>query len=225
MMPLAVAAYTATSAMGHGLAAQRETLESMRSGLRPNDFGSAPLACWIGRVDGLEQAALPAEYAPWECRNNRLAWLGLNQDGFLARVQQARQRHGANRIGLFVAAEHPLAARPPTRQDLEAAVWVMREPGSGTRDHLEAGLRQSGVAPETLRIRLDLPSNEAALEAVETGALVTGVSELAAASRVRAGTVRRLDWPLPPRAFTLLTHRARSTSRATSAFIAALQAP
>jgi len=102
MMPLAVAAYTATSAMGHGLAAQRETLESMRSGLRPNDFGSAPLACWIGRVDGLEQAALPAEYAPWECRNNRLAWLGLNQDGFLARVQQARQRHGANRIGLFV---------------------------------------------------------------------------------------------------------------------------
>ena len=60
MMPLAVAAYTATSAMGHGLAAQRETLESMRSGLRPNDFGSAPLTCWIGRVDGLEQAALPA---------------------------------------------------------------------------------------------------------------------------------------------------------------------
>ncbi|HUH56529.1 MAG TPA: beta-ketoacyl-[acyl-carrier-protein] synthase family protein [Rhodanobacter sp.] len=102
MMPLAVTAYTATSAMGHGLAAQRETLERMRSGLRPNDFGSAPLACWIGRVDGLEQAALPAEYAPWECRNNRLAWLGLNQDGFLARVQDARQRHGAGRIGLFV---------------------------------------------------------------------------------------------------------------------------
>jgi 3-oxoacyl-[acyl-carrier-protein] synthase-1 len=102
MTPLAVTAYTATSAMGHGLAAQRETLERMRSGLRPNDFSSAPLPCWIGRVDGLEQAALPAEHAPWECRNNRLAWLGLNQDGFLARVQAARQRHGAGRIGLFV---------------------------------------------------------------------------------------------------------------------------
>jgi 3-oxoacyl-[acyl-carrier-protein] synthase-1 len=102
MMPLAVTAYTATSAMGHGLAAQRETLECMRSGLRPNDFSSAPLACWIGRVDGLEQAALPASYAVWECRNNRLAWLGLNQDDFLARVQAARQRHGAGRIGLFM---------------------------------------------------------------------------------------------------------------------------
>jgi 3-oxoacyl-[acyl-carrier-protein] synthase-1 len=102
MMPLAVTAYTATSAMGHGLAAQRETLEGMRGGLRPNDFSSAPLACWIGRVDGLEQAALPAEYAAWECRNNRLAWLGLNQDGFLAQVQEAHQRHGAARIGLFV---------------------------------------------------------------------------------------------------------------------------
>jgi 3-oxoacyl-[acyl-carrier-protein] synthase-1 len=102
MMPLAVTAYTATSAMGHGLDAQRETLERMRSGLHPNDFSSAPLACWIGRVDGLEQAALPAEHASWECRNNRLAWLGLNQDGFLAQVQEARQRHGASRIGLFV---------------------------------------------------------------------------------------------------------------------------
>ncbi|GAA0247566.1 beta-ketoacyl-[acyl-carrier-protein] synthase family protein [Rhodanobacter caeni] len=102
MMPLAVTAHTATSAMGCGLAAQRETLESMRSGLRPNDFSSAPLACWIGRVDGLEQAALPADYTCWECRNNRLAWLGLNQDGFLDQVMVARQRHGAARIGLFL---------------------------------------------------------------------------------------------------------------------------
>ncbi|MGN6329376.1 MAG: beta-ketoacyl-[acyl-carrier-protein] synthase family protein [Rhodanobacter sp.] len=102
MMPLAVTAHTATSAMGCGLAAQRETLECMCSGLRPNDFSSAPLACWIGRVDGLEQAALPADYARWECRNNRLAWLGLNQDGFLDQVMVARQRHGAARVGLFL---------------------------------------------------------------------------------------------------------------------------
>src|SRR5690242_21293578 len=83
MTPLAVTAHTATSALGHGLDAQLDALRGERSGLRPNDFSSAPLTCWIGRVDGLETAALPAALASWDCRNNRLAWLGLNQDGFL----------------------------------------------------------------------------------------------------------------------------------------------
>jgi 3-oxoacyl-[acyl-carrier-protein] synthase-1 len=102
MMPLAVTAYTATSAMGCGLAAQCEALSQSHGGLRSNDFSSAPLACWIGRVDGLEHAALPAAYMPWECRNNRLAWLGLNQDGFLDRVRAVRERCGPARIGLFL---------------------------------------------------------------------------------------------------------------------------
>ena len=102
MTPLAITAYTATSAMGHGLAAQLDALRQARSGLRPNDFSSAPLACWIGRVDGVEDAALPAIHAAWECRNNRLAWLGLNQDGFLGHVQAARERYGAGRIALLL---------------------------------------------------------------------------------------------------------------------------
>ena len=102
MTPLAVTAYTATSAMGPGLAAQLDALQHARSGLRPNDFSSAPLACWIGRVDGVENAALPNALATWECRNNRLAWLGLNQDGFLSRVQAARERYGAGRIALLL---------------------------------------------------------------------------------------------------------------------------
>jgi DNA-binding transcriptional LysR family regulator len=98
----------------------------------------------------------------------------------------------------------------------------MRDQGSGTRDHVEAGLRQSGVAPEKLRVCLELPSNEAALEAVEHGHLVTAVSELSAACRLRIGVVRELDWPLCPRPFTMLTHRARTVSRAVAAFKASL---
>lgn len=130
---------------------------------------------------------------------------------------------GGDRIGLFVSPDHPLAGRPPTRQDLEAAVWVMRDQGSGTRDHLTAGLAQSGVRLDRLRICLELPSNEAALEAIEQTELVTAVSELAAASRLRTGAVAQLPWPLPARRFRMLTHRARSTSRAVTAFIDALQ--
>ncbi len=100
--PLAVRAFTATSALGQGLENQFAALAAGRGGLRPNDFSSAPLACWIGRVDGVEEAALPAAHAAWECRNNRLAWLGLHQDHFLAHALDARQRYGAARVALVL---------------------------------------------------------------------------------------------------------------------------
>lgn len=101
-LPLAVTAYTVTSALGLGLGAHLDALDRQRSGLRPNDFGDRPLACWIGRVPGLETSALPADYAQWDCRNNRLAWVGLHQDDFVARVNAARQRYGATRIALLL---------------------------------------------------------------------------------------------------------------------------
>ncbi|MEO9077740.1 MAG: beta-ketoacyl-[acyl-carrier-protein] synthase family protein [Rhodanobacter sp.] len=102
MTPLAVTAYTATSALGHGLDAQLDALQHARSGLRENDFGTAPLACWIGRVEDVENTILPAALASWDCRNNQLAWLGLNQDDFLNRVLTARTRYGASRIALLL---------------------------------------------------------------------------------------------------------------------------
>lgn len=100
--PLAVTAYTATSALGLGLDAHLDALKAQRSGLRANDFSDTPLACWIGRVDGLETSALPEQHAQWDCRNNRLAWLGLRQDHFLSRISAARQRYGATRIALVL---------------------------------------------------------------------------------------------------------------------------
>ena len=100
--PLAVTAFTVTSALGQGLASHRVALEAGRSGLKPNDFSSQPLACWIGRVAGIEATALPDSLAVWDCRNNRLAWLGLNQDGFNGAIDAARTRYGADRIALVL---------------------------------------------------------------------------------------------------------------------------
>ena len=102
MAPLAVRAYTATTALGHGRQAQMAALRAERSGLRANDFSTAPLACHIGRVDGVEDAALPAEWSQWECRNNRLAWLSLQQDAVLECVDQMKDRYGAERVALVV---------------------------------------------------------------------------------------------------------------------------
>ena len=120
---------------------------------------------------------------------------------------------GQDRIGLYAAPGHPLVGRALDCADLEAAQWVMREPGSGTRDHATAGLIGSGVAIDRLQILLELPSNGAALEAIEDGRLVTAVSELAAASRSGMKSIAPLQWPLPSRNFTMLLHRARKPSR------------
>ncbi len=104
--PLQISAYTATSAVGVGKASLLDALEHSRSGLRANDFGDgtdrAPLATWIGRVDGLEELRLPESLASWDCRNNRLAWLGLQADGFMDAVARAREKYGAARVALIV---------------------------------------------------------------------------------------------------------------------------
>jgi len=103
MTPLAITAYTATTALGAGRLAQAEALDQRRSGLRPNDFGPAPrLDCWIGRVEGVEEVQLPPQLAQWDCRNNRLAWLALQQDGLLDAVGAAAARYGAARVAVVM---------------------------------------------------------------------------------------------------------------------------
>jgi 3-oxoacyl-[acyl-carrier-protein] synthase I len=107
MTPLAIRAYTATTALGHGREAQAEALRTRRSGLRRNDFGEgatadARLETWIGRVDGIETLTLPPELAAYDCRNNRLAWLALQQDGLPEAIAALRQRHGAERVAVVI---------------------------------------------------------------------------------------------------------------------------
>jgi 3-oxoacyl-[acyl-carrier-protein] synthase I len=100
--PVAVRAYTATGAHGQGLEALADDLANNRSALRPNDLPDLPLPCAIGRVDGLETLAWPVSWAAWDSRATRLAWLGLQADGFIDTVARARQRHGAARVGLVL---------------------------------------------------------------------------------------------------------------------------
>jgi 3-oxoacyl-[acyl-carrier-protein] synthase-1 len=100
--PLAITAYTVTNALGRGVAASLTALRNGESGLRSCDFEDADLPTWIGRVAGLEDEPLMGEFAAFDCRNNRLARLTLEQDGFATTVRQARDRYGADRIGVFL---------------------------------------------------------------------------------------------------------------------------
>lgn len=102
MLPLSITAFTATCAAGAGRSELLRALDGGKTGLRRNDFGREPLATWIGRIAGVENAPLPREFSAYECRNNRLAWLGLQRDGFFDAVASARRRHGAERIALVL---------------------------------------------------------------------------------------------------------------------------
>jgi 3-oxoacyl-[acyl-carrier-protein] synthase-1 len=100
--PLAITAYTATCAAARGLDALADALRERRGGLIQNNLADHPLACFVGRVAGLEDVALPAGFALHDARNNRLAWLGLNQDGFLDSARALRERYGADRVALVL---------------------------------------------------------------------------------------------------------------------------
>ena len=102
MKRVGVTDYTLVSALGAGRAVTLAALREGRTGLAQRQFETAALDTWIGEVDGVDAIRLPAALADFECRNNRLAQLGLECDGFAARVAQARAKYGARRVGVFL---------------------------------------------------------------------------------------------------------------------------
>ncbi|CAN5273217.1 beta-ketoacyl-[acyl-carrier-protein] synthase family protein [soil metagenome] len=107
MKPLAVSDFTLVSALGRGRAVHLAALREGRSGLAPCDFAPiddepTPLDTWVGAVVGVDDVVLPPALADWDCRNNRLAWLGLETDGFRDSVDSAIARWGSQRVGVFM---------------------------------------------------------------------------------------------------------------------------
>jgi 3-oxoacyl-[acyl-carrier-protein] synthase-1 len=100
--PLAMTAFCIASSLGAGQEATLSALRRGTSGLMPCRFETVDLPTYIGEVQGLDDWRLDGELVRFDCRNNRLAGLALEQDGFKAAVEAAKQRYGAIRIGVFL---------------------------------------------------------------------------------------------------------------------------
>jgi 3-oxoacyl-[acyl-carrier-protein] synthase I len=100
--PLALSAFTASSCLGRGLGPTVAALEAGRTGLKPCAFETVTLETFVGEVAGVDDERLPAGFEEFECRNNRLAHLGLRQDGFDEAVRAAASRLGRARIGVWL---------------------------------------------------------------------------------------------------------------------------
>lgn len=102
MNPLHITNYTYTTCLGKGRQANWDEIRAGRSGLKPCDFFQiTDLTTWIGEVSGLD-GSLPSNLLEFDCRNNRLAWLALQQDDFLSAATSAVARYSAGRVGVFI---------------------------------------------------------------------------------------------------------------------------
>jgi DNA-binding transcriptional LysR family regulator len=127
-----------------------------------------------------------------------------------------------DRLELFVAADSPIADAPGLfLSDLSRETFVLREPGSATRETVLSCMRASGFAPAN---EVQFGSNESVKRAVAAGFGVGVLSARTLDVDVRAGDVGIVpctDWDCR-RQFWLIHRVDRVLSRAEQAFLALL---
>ena len=148
------------------------------------------------------------------------AEIGFVEDS-VDRPELLTEQVATDELAIVVGATHPwYRARRVGLHQIAETGWVLRERGSGTRSVFENALRQARVSPESLRVTLELPSNEMIRGAVESGLGATALSHSVVSFALKLGTLRRVKLLHIVRPFLLLRHRERTQSNAVKAFLA-----
>lgn len=102
MKPLLLSHFTATSCIGQGLSQTVAALQQKHSGLAKCTFETVDLDTFIGEVADVDDVKIVPPLAHFDCRNNRLAQLALEQDNFASAVHTAIEKYGNDRVGVFI---------------------------------------------------------------------------------------------------------------------------
>ena len=136
-------------------------------------------------------------------------------EGEIAVANLKRSTVAEDRLVLVVGRRHAWTdGRKLVAEDLLETNWIMREAGSGTRAAFESQLSSLGVDPHQLSVVLEMPSNEAAMAAVEAGLSATVLSSRATQFHSMAGRLHVVDFPIPLRRFSVVYHPERHVTRA-----------
>jgi DNA-binding transcriptional LysR family regulator len=125
---------------------------------------------------------------------------------------------------VFCAPQHPFAKkRALTDRDLTAARWIVREPGSGTRQAFERAMH--GILPD-LDVALELEHTEAIKSAVKAGLGVGCVSRIALEDAFRHRSLVPCSVPRRSfrRHFFFVMHREKYKSAGLKAWLALCRA-
>lgn len=123
-------------------------------------------------------------------------------------------------LTVFCAPDHPLARKSKiSLEQLLAEQWILREPGSGTRETFDRAFRNHHAG---LNIRLELEHTEAIKRAVESGLGIGCISRLALKDAFRRGSLVPLHIPALDlrRHFHFLWHRQKYQSAGMREFLA-----
>jgi DNA-binding transcriptional LysR family regulator len=153
------------------------------------DYLAVPLiARYLARYPG---AQVTLDIANTEEIARRVANLEIDVgmiEGELTREDLEITPFRDDELVVFCAPGHPLARkRSLSDADLRGAGWILREPGSGTRQAFDRAM--AGLLPE-LRVVLTLQQTEALKAAVEAGLGVGCISRLALVHDFARGTLK-----------------------------------
>lgn len=87
---------------------------------------------------------------------------------------------------IVIVGKPGMVPRPRSLNILEKVTWISGEEGSATRAASDAGLARLGIAP---RKRLELPSNEAVIQALKKGYGIAAISRYVVAQELRNGSL------------------------------------
>ena len=102
MDPLYISHYTLSTCLGHGRMANWLALAGQLSGLKPCKFETVDLPTFIGEVQGVEHQVMSERLSHHLCRNNQLAQLAIEQDGFAQATRATIDTYGRSRVGVFL---------------------------------------------------------------------------------------------------------------------------
>ncbi len=124
----------------------------------------------------------------------------------------------SDELVVFAAPSHPLARRAVGVEQLRSAAWVVREPGSGTREATDRWLLEHLDAVD---IAYELGSTEAIKRLVGFGAGIGCVSRYAVAQAFDEGWLVPLKTRLPKamRRLATVVHRGRPLGAGAAAFM------
>jgi LysR family transcriptional regulator, transcriptional activator of the cysJI operon len=152
--------------------------------------------------------------------------LGL-VEGDVSRQKMVVKRLLSDELVLIVPPEHHWAKKHEVSiADLVKEPFILREPGSGTRQMMEKYLGRHGITLHDLKISAILGSTEAIKDAVGNGLGISIISRWAARKEVKYGTLHLLHIKEEKMArdFSLIMHKNAVSSNSLEEFVSFLKA-